>query len=261
MNAIALDSISRASLLLDSRLEFLRLLRTPSFAVPALVFPVMFYLLFGVLLAGGKQLATANLSHYLMATYCVFGVIAPGLFGFGVGVASERERGLLQLKRALPMPTYNYVLAKLAMALLFAAVIVVMVGTTAVVFGGVRLAPTQWLLLSVVAVLGALPFCALGLGLGYLVGPNSAPPIVNLIYLPMSFLSGLWLPFEILPPTVKAIAPFLPAYHFAQLALGAVGAGAGAPAWTHVTALIGFSIVGLALAVWGYRRDEDRMWG
>ena len=40
----------------------------------------------------------------LFATYSVFGVMAPGLFGFGVAVAIERERGWLALKRVAPMP-------------------------------------------------------------------------------------------------------------------------------------------------------------
>lgn len=251
MNSIALDSISRASLLLESRLEFLRLLRTPSFAVPALVFPVMFYLLFGVLLAGGKQMAAANLSHYLMATYCVFGVIAPGLFGFGVGVASERERGLLQLKRALPMPPCNYVLAKLAMALLFAVVIVVMVGTTAMLFGGVRLALAHWLLLALAAVLGALPFCALGLLIGSWVGAQAAPAIANLIYLPMAFLSGLWLPLSMLPDMVAKLAPAWPAFHLSQLALKVVGHDQGMPVWLHVLVL---AVVAGAFFVLAQRR-------
>lgn len=256
MNAIALDPISRASLLLEARLEFLRLLRTPSFAVPALVFPVMFYLLFGVLLAGGKQLATGSLSQYLMATYCVFGVIAPGLFGFGVGVASERERGLLQLKRALPMPPYNYVLAKLAMALLFAVVIVVLVGTTAMVFGGVRLAPTQWLLLTVVAVLGALPFCALGLLIGSWVGAQAAPAIANLIYLPMAFLSGLWMPLSVLPGVIQSLAPLWPAWHLSQLALAAVGVPSKGSVAVHLLYLLAFTAVAAGLAARRLQREN-----
>lgn len=256
MNAIALDSISRSSLLLESRLEFLRLLRTPSFAVPALVFPVMFYLLFGVLLAGGKQMAAASLSHYLMATYCVFGVIAPGLFGFGVGVASERERGLLQLKRALPMPPYNYVLAKLAMALLFAVVIVVMVGSTAMVFGGVRLALSQWLLLTVVSVLGALPFCALGLLIGSWVGAQAAPAIANLIYLPMAFLSGLWMPLSVLPGVIQSLAPLWPAWHLGQLALAAVGVPSRGSVVVHLLYLLLFTAVAAALAVRRLQRED-----
>ena len=84
-----------ASYLLEAKYEFLRVLRTPAFAVPTLLFPPMFYLLFGLVLNHGS----GNAAHYLFATYSVFGVMAPGLFGFGIGVAIERERGWLALKR------------------------------------------------------------------------------------------------------------------------------------------------------------------
>ena len=83
---------------------------------------------------------------------------------------------------------------------------------------------------------------------------------MNLIYLPMSFLSGLWIPYEVLPAAVKAVAPFLPAYHLGQLALGAIGLGPAARLEPRRRAA-GFACLGLGLALWGYRRDEDRTWG
>src|SRR5207342_1927188 len=104
---------------LEARCEFLRLLRAPSFAVPTLVFPPMFYLLFGVLLA--RPASNGGFATQLLATYSVFGVMAPGLFGFGVALALDRERGFLALKRALPTPPGALLLAKMAMAMLFAA--------------------------------------------------------------------------------------------------------------------------------------------
>ncbi|HZX92565.1 MAG TPA: ABC transporter permease, partial [Rudaea sp.] len=58
---------------LESKYEFLRVLRTPAFAFPTLLFPPMFYLLFGLLLNRGSD----NAAHYLFATYSVFGVMAP----------------------------------------------------------------------------------------------------------------------------------------------------------------------------------------
>ena len=58
MNAIAIyNRMPRArcaAYWLEARCEFLRVLRAPAFAVPTLVFPPMFYLLFGVLLNGGN---------------------------------------------------------------------------------------------------------------------------------------------------------------------------------------------------------------
>jgi ABC-2 type transport system permease protein len=77
----------------------------------------------------------------------------------------------------------------------------------------------------------------------------------------MAFISGLAIPIEAMPSIVKSIAQFLPAYHLGQLALGAIGFGAGAPAWSHAAVLSGFMLIGLGLASWGYRRDEDRTWG
>ena len=37
-------------------------------------------------------------------------------------------------------------------------------------------------------------------------GPNSAPAIVNLIYLPTAFLSGLWVPIQVLPEILQRVA-------------------------------------------------------
>jgi ABC-2 type transport system permease protein len=245
---------------LEAVYELLKLVRMPAYAVPSIAFPVMFYTLFG-LVFGGRGPGGVSMATYLIATYGAFGVIGAALFGFGVGVAVERGQGWLVLKRASPMPPMAFFTAKMFVCAVFAATIVALLFTLGMTAGGVRMPVFTWAVIGGTLVLGTIPFCALGLAAGYLTGPNSAPAVINLIYLPMGFLSGLWIPIEALPALVKAIAPFLPAYHLGQLALAAAGAGAGAPVWAHVTALAGFTIIGLALAVWGYKRDEDRSWG
>lgn len=249
MTTLSFDAISRASLLLEARLEFLRLLRTPSFALPALLFPVLFYLMFGVLLA--RPGSARQIAHYLMATYSVFGVMAPGLFGFGVTVASEREKGLLALRRALPAPPFNYVGGKLAMAMLFAAIISAMLAVSGALFGGVRLETAQWLLLAGTMVLGALPFCALGLLVGSFTNGQAAPAVINLIYLPMALLSGLWLPLSMLPAVLQTLAPVWPAWHLAQIALAAIGQPYSGHPLVHLAYLVAFTA---AVGYWAARR-------
>ena len=251
MNAIAENGVADAALrnslhsyLLEAKFEFLRVLRTPAFAFPTLLFPPMFYLLFGVLLNRGN----ANAAHYLFATYSVFGVMAPSLFGFGVGVAIERERGWLSLKRVAPMPPGAYLLAKMAMAALFALIIYIVLAAMAATLGGVRLAGGQWLLLGIIATTGVLPFCALGLMIGSRANASGAPALVNLIYLPMAFLSGLWMPLNLLPDFIGRVAPLWPAYHLAQLALATIGRGDGSDSLPHVAALLGFTAICFAIA-------------
>ena len=229
---------------LEAKYEFLRVLRTPAFAVPTLLFPPLFYLLFGLLLNRGS----ANAAHYLFATYSIFGVMGPGLFGFGVGVAIERERGWLALKRVAPMPPGAYLLAKMAMAALFALIIYVVLSLMAATLGGVRLGVGQWLLLGVISVLGVLPFCALGLLIGSRVNASAAPAIINFIYLPMAFMSGLWMPLSMLPAFITQMAPIWPAYHLAQLALAVVGQVPAEGSLMHVVAAAAFTVICFGIA-------------
>lgn len=228
---------------LETRNELRRLLRTPSFMLPTLLFPPLFYLLFGVLLAarGG-----ADMARYMLATYGVFGIMGAGLFGFGVTIAVERERGFLNLKRALPTPPGAYLLAKMAMAMVFAALISLVLALLAVTLAKVSLAPTQWALLWLVNVLGVLPFCAIGMVIGGCVGGSGAPAVVNLLYLPMSFLSGLWLPLAILPAVFAKLAPAWPSYHLGQVALKVVDRDADGSLALHLGVL---AIVTVALFV------------
>lgn len=238
MDSIATTPAARPHLawrsyLLEARCELLRLLREPAFGVPVIAFPAFFYVLFGVLLNRGN----ANAAEYLLATYGVFGVVGAAMFGFGVTIAIDREQGFLRLKRALPTPPGASLLAKMAMAMVFCAVISVVLALLAAVLAGVRLAPAQWALLLLVNVLGSLPFAALGLFIGTLVGGNAAPAVLNLLYLPMAFLSGLWLPLTMLPDIFARLAAVWPAYHLGQVALKVVGHDAGQPLWLHVAVL------------------------
>jgi len=246
MNAIVQ---SRHSLLrcywLEARCEFLRLLRAPSFAVPTLVFPPMFYLLFGVLLARPGH---GGMATQLLATYGVFGVMAPGLFGFGVALALDRERGFLALKRALPMPPGAMLVAKLAMAMLFATIIATMLLVLAVSVGHVALSAGQMATLLLVDVLGVVPFCAMGLAIGTVVSGQGAPGVINLLYLPMAFLAGLWVPLQALPHVLQIAAPLWPAWHLAQVALAVVGGPSDGRIGLHVLVLAIEAAVFFALA-------------
>ena len=230
----------------EARYEFMRLARTPSFALPTLLFPAFFYVLFGVVLSRG--VTSVDAGRYLLATYGVFGIMGASLFGFGVTVAIERERGFLTFKRALPMPAGAYLFAKLAMAMAFAAIISIMLAILAASLAGVVLAPWQWLALFMINVFGTLPFCAIGLWIGTMVNGSAAPAVVNLIYLPMAFLSGLWISISVLPKFIGTLAPVWPSYQLAQIALKVVGSDAGGSLWVHFLVLGVITIAFFAMA-------------
>jgi len=235
----------------EAKAECLRYLRNPGFLLPTLLFPSVFYVMFGILL---NQHSGPETLRYLLASYGTFGVMAPGLFGFGVSLALERDTGLLTLKRAMPMPPGAYLLGKMCMAVVVAGIISVILLCLAIFVAGVVLPPSRIAAFFFLELLGVLPFCALGLLVGTLVKGQGAPGIINLVYLPMAFLAGLWMPLSMLPSVLQSIAPIWPAYHLDQLALSTVGLGQGGE-WIHVAVLVGYTAVFLAIASRRLRRN------
>lgn len=107
--------------------------------------------------------------------------------------------------------------------------------------------------------LGSTPFVFLGFAVGYLARPTSAA-VIQLIYLPIAFASGLFVPLGGLPQIVREIAPYLPTYRYAELAWSAVGANT-EPLLTSTLWLAGYGAAFLAAAVWAYRREDVRRFG
>jgi ABC-2 type transport system permease protein len=246
----------------ESKYELLKQLRLPVYSLSVIGFPLMFYTLFGLLLyprdaaVGGTMLPA-----YLIASYGTFGVMGASLFGTAAGLASERGLGWLELKRASPMPPAAYFLGKMVMSATFSAVILLLLMLLGALFGGVHLG--FWIGLKMLAtlVVGSLPFGAMGLAIGYFAGPNSAASVVNLIYLPLSFCSGLWMPYMFLPKFIRQLAHVLPSYHLSQLGLSVIGAGQHEPVATHWEYMLVFTLICLGAARIGFRRDQGKTYG
>ena len=245
---------------MESKMELRKMARLRQYSMSTICFPLMFYIFFGLVMASSFTQGPISASSYLLATYGAFGVMGATLYAFGAGVAVERGLGWLEVKRASPMPPAAYLMAKAAVAVAFGALVVSLLFALGAAFGNVRMAPGQWVLLWSALVAGAIPFGAIGLAIGSLAGPNSAPGIVNMIYLPMGFLGGLWMPIEILPKTLQHVATLLPSYHFGQIALGILGAETQGTMSGHVGALLGFGMVFAGIAWLAQSRDQ-KMYG
>ena len=237
----------------EIRYEFFRMLRLRAFSLSVIGFPVMFYLLFGV---ANRHTEWAR---YLLASYSCFGMVGAALFGLGAGIAMERTQGWLELKQASPMPRMAYLLAKTVSCAVFAMIIVALLLAIGVTLGGVVMTAGEAIRLAAVTLAGVIPFASMGLLISFLVPPTAGPGFINLIYLPMSFLSGLWMPISTLPHWLQKMAPALPTYHYAQLALNIFGyAQPGSSMITHWEALVGFSCLMLGGAWLIFTRSEAK---
>lgn len=238
-------------LVIESGAEVLKALRAPEYIIPTLVLPVAFYCLFGIVLPMGG----GNNASYLLATYGVFAVMGPAVFGFGIAVATERERGWLELKRAAPIGAATYILAKIFATLVFASLALALLYTAAGFFGGVALPRGTWALLLGVHVLATVPFILIGLSIGLFMKANGAVAVANLLFLGLAILGGLWIPIMVFPATMQSIAAFLPSYQLAEIALAVVGAPGERQVVGHALALAVMTAVLLAITLLAWRRQ------
>lgn len=233
---------------MEAKCELLRMLRDPGFGIPFLVLPVPIYLLFGVVIAAPAVAENPGLADYLFSGFSVMAVASPALFGIGVGLAVERKSGLLKIKRAWPAPGGSYLVAKMVMAVVVAGLAMATMCVAAFFAGTLTITGTQVATIAAVMTVGALPFCAIGLFVGAYASASAAPAVANLIFLPMIWLSGLFIP---LPSFLEPWAIIWPAFHLNQVAIGAAGLNefSFVPPQLSVAVLLGVTVLLGGLAI------------
>jgi ABC-2 type transport system permease protein len=232
----------------ESRSQFIQAVRAPAFAFPFLLLPVPLYLFFGVVMVGASKEVAANpvLMNYSFSAWCSMAVMGPAIFGIGCGLAMERDANLLKLKRALPLPTGSYLIAKILMSLAFAAISVSLVTIAALVVGKLTLSVGGLVAMDSVLILGAIPFCAIGLFIGAYSSANAAPAYANLIYLPGIWLSGMFIP---LPRFMQPWSVIWPAFHLNMTAIAAGGMKVPVSPLATSAVLVGISVLFGGLAI------------
>jgi len=238
--------------------ELLQFWRVPLFSTSCLTLPIMLFVFFG-LPHRHEQIDGISGAAYFLAVFGCYATTLVMVFCFGIAIATERGQNAAVLMRATPLRPSVYLGAKLVTALAFALLTLLVLFAFAIVVG-VELGAASWFAITWRLLLGSIPFLAMGFALGQLTGPNSAPAVINVVYMPMAFASGMLIPYPALPEFVHRIAPYLPTYRYAQLAWGAVGIKTDSLV-TILLWLFGYSVAFLALALVAYRREEVRRFG
>ena len=250
--------------LLTAATELRTRLRTPDFAIGAIAVPVLLYAMFGLPNAANTLPGGTSVGLAMAVSIGAYGVVSLAIFTFGEDVAKERGRGWFRTLGATPFPTWVHLAGKIANALVLGTLIIVGIALLAATVGGVSLPAASWLRLGVTMLAGVLAFSTLGFAIAFLTRPRTAAVIANLVFLPLAFASGFFVPLGELPEVLRDVAQFLPTFHFGQLAYGVVmpradiefwsGAVVG-PVWLHLVWVIGSAVVLGGAALLAARRE------
>lgn len=239
-------------------------MRTPEFAVGAVAIPALLYAMFGLPNAASTLPGGTPVAQAMLVSMAAYGVVSLAIFVFGEDVAKDRGGGWLRTLRATPLPTWAHLGGKTASALVIGMMIVVSISLLAGLAGGVRFPAAEWVVLGLALLAGVLLFSTLGYAIAFVVRPRAAAVIANLIFLPLAFASGFFMPLGELPEVLQDIAAYLPTFHYGQLVYPIVmpaedvsyWTGAQAqPTWVHVVWVLGSAVVLGGLALWAARRE------
>ncbi len=202
-------------LLHQLRYEQMLFWRSREAAIFVFLLPVLLFVLLGAVYSGRVDGYPAE--DYLIVGMLGYGVANTAFGGLTIFLVLRREQGILKRIRSTPLPATTYVAAVLASTLISFAI----QASTLVVVGriayGAELPDRPGSLVLALA-LGALAFSGMGVGAAALVrSAEGVSPIVNVVILPMAFLSGSFGPPEDYPDALEAIGKVLPLRYFIEL--------------------------------------------
>jgi ABC-2 type transport system ATP-binding protein len=237
------------------RLELVRSVRDARYVVLALAAPVGFYLLFAGIFTGQRtQGGGLPASVEVMVAMAAFGAQWGALSATAPRLASDRERGWLDVLAVTPLSAARVMAARICAAMLASLPAVVAVGVTARLAHDVQLTAGQWSLGLAALWVGVLPFVLLGIVIGTTTDTTTAYGLSMACYFALAALGGLWVPPAIFPAALRHVAAALPSYNQAELGWH-IAAGS-APSLSNFLVLAAWTAGLAVLAYWAGARPS-----
>lgn len=182
--------------------------------------PAIMLLLLGSIFGDQFEGTPVTASQMFTAGMIAGGVASTTFVNLGIGIAGDRDDGTIKRLLGTPMPRMEYLIGKLILVLVLTLAEVVIMLTVGIVLFGLELPsdPMHWLTFAWVFVLGVTGCSLLGIAASSLPRTaRSAPAVMNLPYLVLSFISGVFVvPLKQLPEPLIQIASLFPLRWMAQ---------------------------------------------
>jgi ABC-2 type transport system permease protein len=229
--------------------------RNPVSAFFVFIFPLMFLVIFN-LLFGNDEIdlpgGTTSTSTFYVPAIVALSVIYTCFNNVAISLCFSRDQGLLKRTRGTPLPTWSFLFGRIAHSVLLAILLVVIVTVVGALFYDVDIPTNTLPALFLTLLIGAATFCALGLAITAIV-PNadSSPAIVNVLILPLLFISDVFIPLQDAPAWLTNFADIFPVKHLStamHTAFNPFATGTGFE-WIRLLVMTGWMLGGLIVAI------------
>lgn len=207
-----LPSLTRTSLV-RGRAELRLFFRQRQAVVFTFALPIILLVLFGQIFHGQIGHTGVSFRQYFLAGIIASGLMSTTFVGLGDSVATDREDGTLARLAGTPLQPAAYFAGKAILAIGLSLAEVAALLAVGVAMLGLHLpaSPERWLTFGWVLLLGSVTCALLGIAVGSLAASTrSSFALLNLPYLVLSFISGVYFVYSKLPAGLQHIAALFP---------------------------------------------------
>lgn len=233
--------------------EQLSFWRNPQSAGFTFVFPIVLFVIFGLVFGNKPDDGYENLSplQYYTSTIAAFSIMGACYSQLAIGLAFRRQYGILKRLRATPLPAGTYFGGLVVHCIIVSVIEVAIIVFMSAIYG-VSL-PTRWAEIALILIVGGAAFCSLGVAVASLIkNAEAAPAVVQFVFFPLVFISGTY--FSVTSGTLNTIADIFPVRPFNRLMLRAFALDQGLD-WQYLLTLLAWGIGGGIVAIWRFRWD------
>jgi ABC-2 type transport system permease protein len=232
-------------------LEIRRMLRNRRTVMFIVVFPSLFFFMFR---ASGGGPNAARIQAYVLISMAVYGAMV-GTTAGGAAVAVERSLGWSRQLRLTPLRPAAYIAMKVLTAMVLGLCAVISAFAVGAL-SGIHMAPSVWLLCGLAAWSCSLVFAAFGLFMGFLLPSENVMQFVGPLLAILAMGGGLFVPLKNLPPVMRTIAQFSPAYGVGVISRAPLVGGLSTAA---IASVVGWTAIFGLGAMLLFRRDTGRV--
>ena len=191
--------------------------RTPIAAFFTLALPVIFLVLFSVIFGSEDIAGGYSFSQFFAPAMAVFAAVSSTFTNLAVRTAFAREQGILKRVRGTPLPPWIYMAGIIGSGVWIALLSVVLMFVLGWAFFGFHMVWDDIGMVVLVFVVGIATFSSLGLAVCSIIkNADAAPAVANGVFLPMAFISGIFIPLDEAPQWLVILGDVFPLKHFAE---------------------------------------------
>lgn len=191
--------------------------RNPAATFFTVVLPLIFLVIFTSIFGNETMSNGAKVATLYVPGILALAIISATAVNLAITMTTRRERGLLKRMRGTPIPPWTFVAAQAIAGFVISAVMTVVIIVVGRILFGVSLQASGIPSLIITVVIGAASFAMIGLAMTVIIpSEDAAPAVTNAVFLPLYFISDVFIAGDGTPDWVQTIGNLFPVRHMSH---------------------------------------------